>query len=248
MIFDKYLMLDSAKATYQRVYSFADVALRFAAVALLSCLALSVLAADKPAKGGSKNYVEGKHYTLVRGASKPTAGTKVVVEEVFWYGCGHCYSFEPIIKEWKKTKADYIDFRGSPAMWEQRRPGLPKDMMWTHAKLYYAASAMQELGKLHPVFFDAMHKQNKRLVKIEEIEQLVSSTGLDGKNFIGVMESFAVRSQVEQSLKRQRKYRITGTPELIVGGYYHISGRTAGSQKEMLAVADYLAKKIHDGK
>ena len=28
---------------------------------------------------------------------------KIEVAEFFWYGCGHCYTFEPVIGQWKKT-------------------------------------------------------------------------------------------------------------------------------------------------
>ena len=48
-------------------------------------------------------------------------------------------------------------------------------------------------------------------------------------------------SKVSQSEKRVKKhYRVQNTPELIVNGKYRISGRMAGSQAQMLEVADYL--------
>ena len=35
-------------------------------------------------------------------------------------------------------------------------------------------------------------------------------------------------------------YRATGVPAIIVNGKYRITGQTAGSNPEMLLVADYL--------
>ena len=161
---------------------------------------------------------------------------------MFWYGCGHCYMFEPTLTEWEKTLPKDVVLVRSPAMWQQRRN--PPDAMWTHAKLYYTASALGQLDKLHHVFFDAMHKLNKRLVTPEEISSVVSAQGLDGEAFIKTMDSFAVNAQVTQADARQRTYQVTGTPELVVGGYYHVSTSNAGGQKEMLEVVDFLVNKI----
>lgn len=196
-------------------------------------------------KGG---YEEGKHYSVIRGAKKPVFNGSVKVTEMFWYGCGHCYSFESVLKPWKAVKPDFIKFEQSPAMWRQRRPGVPGDLMWTHAKLFYAASAIGGLDKLHSVFFDAMHKEKKLLINPGEIQAVVTSAGLDGKNFTEVMDSFAVNSQVQQADSRQRAYKISATPEIVVADYYLVSASKAGSQKEMLNVVDFLAAKIKAGK
>lgn len=190
-------------------------------------------------------FEEGKHYTVLSGQPKPSKND-IVVTEVFWYGCGHCYNFEPLLNKWKKTLAKDVTFERSPAMWRQRRN--PEDAMWTHAKLYYTAEAMGVLDKLHPVFFEAMHKKNKRLVDAEEIKNVVSNSGIDGKLFVDTMESFAVNGQVQKADQRQRDYKITGTPEIIVGGYYHVSASKAGSQQTMLDVTDFLVEKIRSGK
>src|SRR5690606_11991353 len=100
------------------------------------------------------------------------------------------------------------------------------------------------LDKLHSAFFDAMHKFNKRLINSDEIASVVSAQGLDGEAFVKTMDSFAVNAQVTQADARQRAYKVTGTPELVVSGYYHVSASNAGSQEEMLKVADFLIDKI----
>lgn len=213
--------------------------------ALILGLALPLFACAQE-QTPAKTYEEGKHYTVIAGASKPTDNKKVTITEVFWYGCGHCYKFEDVVHRWIKTVPDYVEFTQSPAMWKQRRPGVPQDLMWTHAKMYYAAKAVQGLDKLHPAFFEAMHKDRKQLISEDEIASVVSEAGLDGKNFVGVMNSFAVAGQVKQADDRQRRYRITGTPEVVVGDYYHVSASKAGGQAQMLEVASYLAAKLHN--
>lgn len=214
-------------------------------ITLVLSLALPLFACAEGDKAATaKTFEEGTHYSIIDGATKPNKSEKVSVTEVFWYGCGHCYKFEENIAQWKKTKPDYVEFSQSPAMWKQRRPGAPEDLMWTHAKLFYAAKAIQALDKLHPVFFAAMHKEQKMLIDDAEIADVVSKAGLDGKNFVGVMNSFAVAGQVKQADDRQRAYKITGTPEIVVADYYHVNATKAGGQKEMLDVVDHLVKQL----
>jgi protein dithiol oxidoreductase (disulfide-forming) len=215
--------------------------MRILAVVLGLIFPFLASAADK-VEGVKPKYEEGVHYTVLPNQPKPAKTGNIEITEVFWYGCGHCYSFEPALKEWKKTLAADVTFTRSPAMWKQG--GEPTDAMWIHAKLYYAASALGQLDTLHDAFFEAMHVKGQRLLSVPEITELVKSKGLNGENFVKTMDSFAVNSQVTQADSRQRTFQITGTPEVVVAGYYHINATKAGGQKEMLAVADFLINKV----
>ena len=48
---------------------------------------------------------------------------------------------------------------------------------------------------------------------------------------------------MRQANSRARAAKITGTPEMMVNGKYRISIRKAGSQANMLKVADFLIAK-----
>lgn len=213
--------------------------MRILAVILAMVLPLLACAESEPVK---PMFEEGTDYDVLGDQPKPAKTGPIEVTEVFWYGCGHCYKFESIIGPWKKTLADDVEFVGSPAMWKMRRD--PMDAMWTHAKIYYTASALDSLDKLHMVFFDAMHKQNKQLVDSKEISALVSAQGLDGEAFVKTMDSFAVNAQVNLADARQRNYNVTGTPEMVVAGYYHVGTAKAKSQKRMLEIVDFLIEKV----
>lgn len=194
------------------------------------------------AESAKPKFEEGVHYTVLTGQPKPAKSGDIEVTEMFWYGCGHCYKFEPILQTWKEDLAEDVEFTRSPAMWKQRRE--PADAMWTHAKLYYTAAALGQLDTLHDAFFKAMHVKNQRLVSPAEIAQVVTAAGLNGETFVETMDSFAVNSQVTQADARQRNYQVTGTPEMVVGGYYHVNASKAGGQKEMLDVVDFLVEKV----
>jgi thiol:disulfide interchange protein DsbA len=199
---------------------------------LLAPLALWVVA---PGAAAQEEYVEGKDYELITPAVRTANPDKIEVAEFFWYGCGHCYTFEPVLGQWKKTLPEDVDFQGSPAIWNAK--------MEIHARAFYTAKLLGVLDTLHPVIFQAMNVDRKRLSSEEEIRELFTANGVAAEDFDKAFNSFGVSSQVRQANSRARAAKITGTPALMVNGKYHISTRQAGSQAGMLKVADYLIAK-----
>ena len=197
----------------------------------LLVLSLSCSAAEEPAQ----TYVEGTHYKLITPAVRTANADKIEVAEFFWYGCGHCYTFEPVIQQWEKTLPDDVDFRGSPAIWN------PK--MELHAKAFYTAQVLGVMDTMHPVIFQAMNVDRKPLSSEAEIAKLFAANGVPEEDFLKAFNSFGVSSQVRQANSRARAAKITGTPAMMVNGKYHISTREAGSQANMLKVAEFLIEK-----
>ena len=91
--------------------------------------------------------------------------------------------------------------------------------------------------------FQAMNVDGKRLGSEAEIRKLFTSNGVSGDDFDKAFSSFGVSSQVRQANSRARAAKITGTPEMMVNGKYRISIRKAGSQANMLKLADFLIEK-----
>lgn len=183
----------------------------------------------------AEEYVEGTHYELISPAVRTADSEKIEVAEFFWYGCGHCYTFEPVLTQWKKGLADDVDFRGSPAIWNAK--------MEIHASAFYTAEVLGVLDTMHPIIFQAMNVDGKRLSSESEIKELFTANGVAADDFDKAFNSFGVSSQVRQANSRARAAKITGTPALMVNGKYQISTRQAGSQAGMLKVADYLIAK-----
>ena len=48
-------------------------------------------------------FIEGVDYQRIDPIVKTSDPGKVVVTEVFWYGCPHCFRFEPIIEKWAES-------------------------------------------------------------------------------------------------------------------------------------------------
>ena len=92
--------------------------------------------------------VEGVNYIkLSQPAPVSAPAGKIEVIEFFWYGCPHCYAFEPSLGPWiKKLPAD-VSFRRVHAQFTPQ---------WVqHAKLFYALDAVGEVEGL---------ERNQRLI------------------------------------------------------------------------------------
>lgn len=177
------------------------------------------------------NYTEGTHYKKLP-PQGVVSGDKVEVLEFFSYNCPHCYSFEPYLNAWKKAKPANVEFVRVPAIF---RPE------WeVQARAYYALSNMGVIEQLHGKIFEAIHKNKKRLNKMEHLADFVAQQGVDKKEFVKQFNSFSVDGMVRKAKKKQQAYRIQGVPSVVVNGKYQSSGSMSGSYDNLLQIMDHL--------
>jgi thiol:disulfide interchange protein DsbA len=200
------------------------------------CMALPLLAS---AQEGDK-YQAGTHYQVITIPVRTADPEKIEVNEVFWYGCSHCFEFETIMSPWSKNLASDVDFQRTPAIWQ------PK--MEAHARAYYTAKQLNVLESMHPIIFKTMHTDKHPLENEDQIASLFTAHGVDEAAFRKAYNSFTVQSQARQADSRVRGYGVTGTPEIIVNGKYRISARETGGQQGMLDVASFLIEKEREAK
>ncbi len=197
-----------------------------AMLAVLPLVTISVKAA----------FVEGQDYERITPALPGGSNGQVEVVELFWYGCPHCFTFEPHIEQWKKSKADFIDFKQMPAIFN--------NPIWKlHAKAYFTAEILGVIEKVHKPLFDAIHVQRRRLRDKEELMELFELYGVNKDTFKKTFNSFAVNAKVNRAADLSKKYGLDGVPAIIVNGKYRIDAGKAGSYERMLEMADYLADK-----
>jgi protein dithiol oxidoreductase (disulfide-forming) len=177
------------------------------------------------------DYKEGVDYKQL--PTQPTdTGDKIEVLEFFWYGCPHCYHFEPYISAWNKSKPANVEFIRIPAVF---RPD------WeVQARTYYALSNMGVIEELHGKIFDAIHKDKKPLNTKEALTDFVVANGVDRKKFEEEYSSFAVDSMVRKNKKKQSAYKIEGVPSIAVNGKYLTSGSMSGSYDNLIKILNYL--------
>lgn len=178
---------------------------------------------------------DGEHYKTYDKPLSYSDGDKIKVLEFFWYGCPHCYSFEPHINSWKKTKSANVEFVRVPAIF---RPD------WEiQARTYYALSNMKIIEGIHGKIFDAIHKDRNKLNKLDQMLDFLVNNGVNKEKFMNEYNSFAVDSMVRKAKKKQRLYEITSVPAVAVNGKYLTGGQMAGSYENMIKVLSHLIEK-----
>ncbi|MDF1766961.1 MAG: thiol:disulfide interchange protein DsbA/DsbL [Gammaproteobacteria bacterium] len=183
-----------------------------------------------------EKYVAGTHYIELRAPVNTPDDSKIEVLEAFWYGCSHCFRFEPLVADWESKAGDDVDFRRFPAMWNA--------LMKVHAQIYFTAEAMNAIGAVHEPVFDAINVEGNRLHTEELIGDLFEEHGIARADFEAAFNSFSVRTKVNQAEKRMQDYEIRSTPNMIVNGKYLIAtGEAVRTQAEMLEVVDFLVAK-----
>lgn len=188
--------------------------------------------AAENAKEVAEAYEAGKHYEVITPALRTSSADQIEVAEFFWYGCSHCYTFEPMVQQWRKTIGEDVTFRGLPAIWQKQ--------MDLHARAYYTADALGVLDTMHEVLFKAMNVDSKRLASASEVRELFTANGVSADDFDKTLNSFGVSSQVRQGVSIAKSAKVSGTPSMMVNGKYLINARSAGGQAGMLKVVDYL--------
>ena len=165
---------------------------------------------------------------------------KIEVQEIFWYGCPHCYQFEPKINAWVKNKPANVAFVRTPA---------PLNPNWmVHTKTYYALEAMGKGEQYHSDIFSALHVEKLKLYTPEAVADFLVKKGLDRAKFLETFGSFAVEMRASKAAQIGKQYRVTGVPALTVNGKYLVNTNLPGGFDEALAVVNYLVEKEKLGK
>ena len=179
---------------------------------------------------------QGVNYKLVQPA-QPTSVSpgKVEVVEVFWYACGHCYLLEPKLESWNRS--------GRPANAELvRLPATWNNVLKTHARVFYT---MELLGKqnLNPEIWREINVKGNRLDSPDKIEAFFTSRGVSKADFQRTFASFSMDSKVAKAEDLNRRYKITGTPTIVVNGKYVTDVGMAGSEEKLFEVVNALVAK-----
>jgi len=165
-------------------------------------------------------------YETITPAQNTSVTDKVEVLEFFWFGCPHCYAFEPSIEEWASDLPENTVFvREAP----------PLNPSWeSHSRAFYAAQILGIGDEFVPAMFNAIHKDRKPMRKPAAIAELAESFGVSKEDFEEAMGSFGVQTRMARAMQLARGAQITGVPAIIVNGKYRISSGSAGSHEGMI--------------
>jgi len=193
---------------------------------LISCLLLATPAVAQQA------FIDGVDYQRIDPAVKTSDPGKIVVTEVFWYGCPHCFRFEPYVEKWAGTLPESVVFEQMPSAINPR---------WTeHARAFYAMKLMGVQEQLHGKLFNAIHLKRQRLNNLDSIAKFVAEQGFDEQLFRQHYASFAVDSQIRKNNKIEQRYGHRGVPAVIVNGKYLTGAAMAGSNERLIKIINFL--------
>ncbi|MGA0611496.1 thiol:disulfide interchange protein DsbA/DsbL [Caldimonas sp. KR1-144] len=196
--------------------------------------AAALLPVAAQAQGGP---VEGTHYVKLATRQPTLDPAKIEVVEFFWYGCPHCFQFEPALDAWAKRQPADVLFRRMPVAFREVPFGI-------HQRLYFAIEALGLVDTLHRKVFSAIHLERNMLDTQDKILDFAAKNGVERAKFAEVLNSFSVQTKSKQAAALSAGYKIDGTPAMGINGQFYTSGTLAGGNDRALAVTDFLVAQI----
>ncbi len=176
-------------------------------------------------------YQEGTNYRQLEKPVRTAVAGKIEVAEVFWYGCPHCFNFEPIFNSWKKDLGDDVNVVMLPAVFSKVHEA--------HAKLYFIAKHMKVEDQARmAIYKEIMAKRGRALTDVDSQVEFMSQYNIDEAKYRKMYDSFYINNQINMAKAKIMGYQVTGTPDVIVNGKYRIEGFK--TQEERLAIAKHL--------
>lgn len=221
-----------------------------AAISATSPIAAAVAASTPaPASGDLSGWKQGENYIaypVARPVSTPPG--KVEVVEGFWYGCGHCYSLEPRLEAWNKSKPEWVALKRVPVIWNE--------VTREDARLYYTIESLGRVDDLHGAVFREIHAKGRPLTAIrggrvdkaateKAAREFLAASGVSAEDFAKHYRSFSTENRLRQAEKLSRDYMLDHTPMVVVHGKYLTDVEMAGGTDKLFQLVNDLAAREH---
>jgi thiol:disulfide interchange protein DsbA len=198
--------------------------------------------AETPAPPHDWKFKEGVNYMRLV-PTQPTVGgaDKIEVAEFFWYGCPHCYDFEPTINRWAANKPANVRFVRIPATWNP--------LVLLHAQLYYTEEVLEKNGKIadpatfRTAVFEEYHNRGNRMTTEAAIQSVFARQGVSAEDFSNTWKSFEVAQKLRVAQDLSRRYSITGVPAIVVNGKYRTGAAEAGGYPKLIELINELIER-----
>ena len=204
-------------------------------ITMLACVSILVACSSDDQSANGESFRDGVDYQTL---SRPVATddpSKIEIAEVFWYGCIHCYRFEPLLEEFAAELPDDVNLVKVPVVWTGAAE--------LHAKIYYASTTLGVNEEIHMQVFKALNDERRNLASESDILNYMEDIGQNRTAFQRAFNSFGVTNQVTEARARTAAYGVRGTPEVVVNGKYRVSSTMTGSTEQMLVVAAALIER-----
>lgn len=201
---------------------------------VFSSLALAALPMSAQAK-----LIEGEDWRAITPPQPSDAPGKIEVLEFFSYGCPHCGSLNPLLKQWEATLPEDVVLRRVPITFGRQA--------WANlARLFYALENLEQLERLDQAVFTALHDQRIKLYTEPAILDWLNDKEIDIQRFKDVFSSFDIQTKLGRSDYLAERYQIDAVPTLAVAGRYAVLGHKAKGMPDLIAIADQLIDRARD--
>ncbi len=192
-----------------------------------------IVLAQADAAPASGRFQLGTHYERLPAAQGTSSSPNLIeVAEVFWYGCPHCYTFDPYLENWREDLPEDVSFVRIPAVWNA--------LLQIHARAFYAAEALGVSDELHAPIFREIHINRNGLDSQGALADFFVANGVEAGAFDAAYESFAVNTKMNRADELTRRYRIASVPTVIVNGKYTTDAGMAGNYEDLMELIDEL--------
>ncbi len=181
----------------------------------------------------SERFQLGTHYQRLS-PTQPTSSSpdQIEVAEIFWYGCPHCYTFDPYLESWKSDLSANVNFIRVPAVWNP--------LVQLHARAYYTAQALGKGEEMHTPIFREIHVNGNYLESEQALQTFFEQFDVSEEEFTNAFNSFAVHTKLQRAKELSQRYRIASVPTVIVNGKYSTDAGAAGDYNTLMELVDEL--------
>jgi thiol:disulfide interchange protein DsbA len=148
-------------------------------------------------------------YDIVQMKEEKREG-KELVQEVFYYACGHCKQIEPKVITWKETLSDNIIFEKVPVVLS------PKQTM--AAKHYYAAVFLNVEKDFSMKYFKAISYKNPMSDKLAK--SIMMSLGEKSQKIDAAFNSHWVETKIKEAKELTLKLKVSTVPLFLVNNKF----------------------------
>ncbi len=204
----------------------------FSLAAASAAGALALAGLPRRALAQRAGPVEGRDFfTLAKPLAVPGDG-KIEVVEFFWFGCPHCYAFEPVLESWIAKRPADVNFRRVPVGFTA--------IQETHQRVYYTWEALGMVEAMHMNTFMRFQIQRKPIDSLDDMVAFAQQSNVDAARVRAAWNSFGVQTRCQQAKRLVDDYGVDRTPEMGIQGRF----TAVGGPASMLAATDWLVDRV----
>lgn len=201
-----------------------------------------------------QQWVEGQNYFAIPNPQPTGQPGKVVVTEVFSFGCPACNQFQPFVDKLRAELPKGAEFTYLPAAF------IPTEDWPVLQRAYFTAKA---LGVDTPASHDAMFKAiwgpngelatydpatqrpkaMDKMPRIEDVAKFYAKFGAKPQEFVATANSFAVNIQMKRADQQIIAWGVTSTPTIVIDGKWRLDPSTAKGAQNMVDLTLFLVNK-----